>query len=724
MSRAQRLRPVLELLASMRFAISLLTLICIASVIGTVLKQNEPLTAYINQFGPFWAEVFVQLRLNTVYSAPWFLLILAFLVTSTSLCIARNAPKIFADLRDYKEHLREQALAAFHHRAQWHSPTPPELSAQQLGQRLVQAGWRVKLQARERGYMVAAKAGAVNKLGYLAAHSAVVLVCVGGLLDSDLLVRAQMLWQGKSPVSGNGAIADVPAQHRLDPRNPVFRANMLVPEGARSGTAVLTLGQGVVLQDLGFSIELKKFVVEYYSTGMPKLFASDIAIHDATTGQATAARVEVNHPVRYQGIDIFQSSFEDGGSRLYFKAIPLNGGAAFDVQGTVGASASLKHEASNTALTLEFTGLRVINVENLQNASAQTSTDPRKVDLLPGALAALDARLGAANKTKTKTKKELRNVGPSVTYKLRDNAGQAREFHSFMLPVDLGEAVPQFLFGVREALSEPFRYLRIPADESLGLDGFLQLNAALADPDLRARAARIYAARVTDPKRPELAAQLSASAERALEIFAGEAPPSANPPAAPNATTNPDPNKPGAPSPGQPQGGLAAIAQYLEEKVPAAERERAGEVLVRVLSGALFDLAQLARQRAGAAPLPASERTEAFMTQAVFALSDVRAYPAPLLLSLSDFSHVQASVFQLTRAPGRYLVYLGCLLLILGIFAMLYIRERRVWLWLAPATGDNAPGSVVTLALSSNRRTLDTEREFVQLKTLLEAPTA
>ena len=94
-------QAAMELLSSMRFAISLLTIICIASVIGTVLKQNEPAGNYVNQFGPFWAEVFASLKLHSVYSAWWFLLILAFLVTSTSLCIARNTPKILADLKSF-----------------------------------------------------------------------------------------------------------------------------------------------------------------------------------------------------------------------------------------------------------------------------------------------------------------------------------------------------------------------------------------------------------------------------------------------------------------------------------------------------------------------------------------------------------------------------------------------------------------------------------------------
>jgi cytochrome c biogenesis protein len=88
----------------------------------------------------------------------------------------------------------------------------------------------------------------------------------------------------------------VPAQHRLGDGNPTFRGNLLVAEGTQSSTAILTQSDGIVLQELPFSIELKKFIVEYYSTGMPKLFASDIVIHDKETGEKLPARVEVNHP--------------------------------------------------------------------------------------------------------------------------------------------------------------------------------------------------------------------------------------------------------------------------------------------------------------------------------------------------------------------------------------------------------------------------------------------
>lgn len=678
----------------MRFAISLLTVICIASVIGTVLKQHEPAVNYVNQFGPFWAELFAALQLNAVYSAWWFLLILAFLVVSTSLCIARNTPKILVDLKVYKENIREQSLKAFHHKAEAPLAESAEAAARRIGSTLASGGWKVKLQQRDSakgagaGWMVAAKAGAANKLGYIAAHSSIVLICLGGLFDGDLIVRAQMLLGGKTPYAGSGLISEVKPEHRLSERNPTFRGNLVVAEGTQSGTAILSQSDGVLLQELPFAVELKKFIVEHYSTGMPKLFASEIIIHDKATGEKTPARIEVNHPASYKGIEIYQSSFDDGGSHLKLRAVPMTAGAkAFDIDGTVGGSTELVGNGvapGGEKLTLEFTALRTINVENFADGAGASGSgaDVRKVDLRES----VESRLGAANKTVTK--KELRNVGPSVSYKLRDAAGQAREFHNYMLPVDTGDGVPVFLLGVRENPSDPFRYLRVPADDQSSMDGFMRLHAALGDPAAREQAVQRYVSQAVEASRPQLAEQLTQSALRALALFAG--------------SSGPD---------GKKTGGLPAISDFMEANVPEAERSRAGEVLVRILNGALFELNQLARERAGLKPLVQSDQTQSFMTQAVLSLSDAQIYPAPLALELKDFTQVQASVFQVARAPGKNIVYLGCALLILGVFAMLYVRERRVWVWVAPQ-GDQ---SHALMALSTNRKTMDGDREFVQL---------
>jgi len=695
--RARWVDDWVELLSSMRFAISLLTVICIASVIGTVLKQHEPLNNYVNQFGPFWSEVFGKLDLYAVYSAWWFLLILAFLVASTTLCIVRNTPKILSDFRTYKENIREQSLKAFGHKAEANLSADAETEARRIGGELVASGWQVKLQSRQtatgEGWMVAAKSGMANKLGYLAAHSAIVLVCIGGLLDGDLIVRAQMWFNGKSVFDGGGLISDVPAQHRLPTSNPTFRGNLLVTEGRRASAAVLSQPNGILLQDLPFSVELKKFVVDYYATGMPKLFASDIVIHDNETGEAVPARVEVNHPAKYKGIEIFQSSFDDGGSALKLKAFPMTGESSkpFMLDGVVGGSSAVTNGANR--LTIEFTGLRVINVENF-GAAGESGADVKAVNLQH----AIESRLGAANKTSTE--KVLRNIGPSITYKLRDAAGQATEFNNYMQPVDI-DGVRVFLLGSRESGAEPYRYLRIPADENDSLDGWMRLRAALKDAALRDKAVKRYVALAVDPGRPELAQALGASAQRAMALFAGV-----------DAVVK-------EMGPDAPKGGLQAVSQFMETNVPEAERERAGEVLVRILNGVLFELNQVARAQQGLKPSERNDAASSFTTQAVLSLSDAFFYSAPITLALEDFTHVQASVFQVSRAPGKTIVYLGCFFLVLGVFVMLYVRERRLWVWLAPAnTGAQEAGrtSSATMAMSSNRKTMETDKEFEALK--------
>jgi len=113
------MRRAIELLSSMRFAIALLVILSIASIIGTVLTQDDPYPNYVNQFGPFWADIFRSLSLYTVYSAWWFMLILGFLMVSVSLCVIRNAPKMIADIKSWKDKVRESSLRAFHHKGEF-----------------------------------------------------------------------------------------------------------------------------------------------------------------------------------------------------------------------------------------------------------------------------------------------------------------------------------------------------------------------------------------------------------------------------------------------------------------------------------------------------------------------------------------------------------------------------------------------------------------------------
>jgi cytochrome c biogenesis protein len=682
------LADTVELVSSMRFAISLLTLIAIASIIGTVLKQNEPMPNYVNQFGPFWFEVFNKLGLYAVYSAWWFLLIMAFLVVSTSLCIVRNAPKMLKDMQSWRENVREQSLRNFHHHVEWTARPPMSALVQQLGDRVAAAGYRVKAVNKDNATLITAKKGAANKWGYIFAHSAIVIICVGGLLDSDLPIRFQEWFQGKAPFTGSGIIADIPVRHRLGIGNPTFRGNTLIPEGATSSTAVIPRQEGVLIQDLPFSIELKKFIIEHYSTGMPKLFASEVVVRDNQTGASFPATIKVNEPLIYKGVAIYQSSFEDGGSKLKLVGYPMVGAssASFNVAGEVGGSTALGN-AKSTEYTIEWTGFRPFNVEN----TAQNGQDVRAVDqrksFNESFIAGLDKQLGSA--AKNTRNKDLKNVGPSVQYKLRDQNGQAREYHNYMQPVQIDGAYV-FLSGVRTAPDEPFRYLRIPADDDDSVNEWMRLRAAVADSGLRELAAQRYAQHALSDSKPDagkLRAQLQASATRGLAIFAGD---------------------------GR-EGGYLAVSKFLE-KVPPADQEKAADIFMKILNGSMWELWQAAREKDGLKPIAADEKHGRFLQLATNAISDAFFYGAPVYLQLREFNEVKASVLQMTRSPGKKVVYFGCLLLVLGVFSMLYIRERRVWIWLKPSPQG---GTQALMAMSTQRKTLDFDKEFDTLKAQL-----
>lgn len=657
-------RNIYELLSSMRFAVSLLTVLAIASIVGTVLKQNEPYNAYLNQFGQFWFPLFEALGLYSVYHASWFLLILTFLVISTSLCIVRQGPQMLREMRSYREHAKEVSLGQFAHRESFRVAAADRGEfIERFGQWLKREGYAFRVNARETGKLIAAKKGSGNRLGYLFAHTAIVIICLGGLIDGDMPLKLQMLFGDIRPASREAAFKDIPRQSFLGPDHWSYRGNVFLPEGKRSDIATLNVGDGILLQALPFDLQLKKFHVDFYSTGMPKRFASDIVIIDKATGKQIEHTIDVNKPVTYKGITLYQASFDDGGSKLQLKAHSLSPGSTetLDITGAVGDSLSMKRR--DTPLTLELASLRAINVENL--------TEEKQID-------SKDRLLGHLGNAARSKEKIFRNVGPSFVFKLRDAAGQAREFHNYMLPVKQ-DGRDFFMTGMREAQAENFRYLRIPADEDGKLDTWLALRAALTDPALRTSIAKRFTARAMsgDAVSDTMRSKLVATTERTLELYG--------------------------------TGGYAALDEFLRKTVEDKEQPRAAEIFLKVLQGCAWEAWQLQRERDGLKPLAITEARGIFLDDALNSISDSFHYGAPIFIELTGFEEIKASVIQATRSPGKYIVFLGCALLIAGVFCMLYIHERRLFVLVK----DNGEA---LLAMSTNRKTLDFENTFTRYR--------
>jgi cytochrome c biogenesis protein ResB len=337
-------KSLFELLSSMRFAISLLSILAVASIIGTVLKQAEPYANYIIQFGPFWFQVFEKLGLYDVYHAGWFLVILTFLVASTSVCIWRNAPNFAREMKSFREHVSEQSLNAFKHKHEVATEQPPEALAASAQRYLEGQGYKVKSLPREDGVLLAAKAGSWNRLGYFLAHSAIVMICIGGLMDGNLIFKAQQLLGIKKIETRDIPQSQVPAISRLSPSNPSFRGSVQIPEGSSADVAFLNVADGYLVQELPFTVALKQFRIEHYSTGQPKSFESDVELFDRAGNKIREATIAVNHPLIHDGVAIYQASFADGGTRLKLRGWNLFAPTAssdFPIEGTVHQNTTL-----------------------------------------------------------------------------------------------------------------------------------------------------------------------------------------------------------------------------------------------------------------------------------------------------------------------------------------------------------------------------------------------
>lgn len=645
-------RRLVHFLGSMELAITLLLTLAVASVIGTVLQQNQPYTDYVIKFGPFWFEVFEKIGLYDVYSAIWFLAILALLVISTSVCVVRNAPAMLRDMWQLRTKVQKKSLRLMQHHAEWSAPQPVADLTMRYQQALKKQGFRSRLTEKNGAVLISAMRGGLNRLGYLFTHLAIVVICVGGLMDSNLPLKIAE-WRGTLQIETRDlAIRDIPPESRLPVSDLAFRGSVSIPEGRGAQVAFLPVRDGYLLQALPFRVEVEDFRIEHYANGQPKSFESDLLIHDPELEAPLAETISVNHPLIYKGHAIYQASFGDGGSELSIEAWPLDsriGDQPVSLDTKVFANSELRW--GDTSLRLEMTNFRPFNI----------NADPTEED-----------------------PDNLRNFGPSIGFKLRAPTGEAREYENYMLPVPR-DGREFYLSGVRNTPSEEFAYLYLPADDNGELDKFVAFSGVLRDADKTAKVANAMmrdALSVLPDSDPELENNLQSTLETLIKMFM--------------------------------RGGFDEVRNFVENELPQAERDNLAPAYLGMLREML---ARMYFTEVAPNADPQDPQQVQFLQDAVDAIGSLPRYGSPVFLKLTDFEHIQSTGLQIAKAPGKNTVYFGCLLLVIGVFLLFYLPQRRIWLWLEP-DGDD---SKVLMAGTSNRNPREFDAVFASQQQALAA---
>lgn len=643
---------LINFLGSMNLAISLLVVVAIASIIGTILKQNQPYTDYQIKFGLFWFDLFRSMGLYDVYSALWFLAILAFLVISITTCLGRNTPGLLRELRHFRENVQEKSLRAMKHQ---HSLTTtlPQPDAQALATRILhKQGFKTRQNEATDHTVVAGMKGGSNHWGYWLTHIGMIVIFLGGLMDSRLpLMIAE--WQGKlQPETRNIPAAEVPQTSQLPAGSFSYRGSVDIPEGSRANIIFLPVRDGYLVQHLPFEVEVKEFRVEHYSTGMPKSFESDLVIHDKDLPAPLEKTIAVNHPLIYKGVAIYQANFGDGGSEVKLRLLPFNSRyAPQDLDGKIFRDYNLK--SSDQQFTLELTDFRLFNINDMEDAEG-------------------------------KVKKQ--NIGPSITFKLRDATGQAMEYQNYMNPVSI-KGQTYYISGVRSTPAEPFRYLHIPVDPKGGTERFMRFLSNMQDAELVKKSA-LETTRTSmqqaEVKNPEMENQVIESMVRLTGIFASK--------------------------------GSEGVMQEITERFPENQRESASEAFMKVLNAAMRGVYNATLKQEGLNGEP-SDADWLFFDDSLMAVDKIAAYGSPWFVQMSSFKQIEASGLQITRSPGKDVVYFGSVMLILGVFLLFYVAHRRIWVWIKPLDNNQAE---IVVAGSSNRNQPEFDRYFKSLQAIFQ----
>ena len=631
---------LLVFIGSMNVAITLLLTLAVASVSGTVLQQNQPYADYILKFGPFWFEFFETVGLYDVYGSLWFLTILVLLVTSTTVCVIRQSPSMIRDMLSFRADIQENTLYAMQYQQIWYANGTMSSHVAKLESVLLAHGFRVKHGAKKtEKILLAAMRGGINRLGYIATHLAIIIICFGGLVDSNLPLKLAE-WQGNLSIETRDlAVSEIPSESRLSVGAQAFRGSINIPEGRSSNVAFIPMRDGYLVQDLPFRLVVKDFRVAHYKNGQPKSFETDLLLYDEGLDQPISTTISVNHPLFYKGYAIYQSSFSDGGSRLTVDVIPL-------------------HDIAENKITTIETKVFERRTMHWKNKSFQLEMD--------------SFRLFNINPDPTEDNpNRVRNFGPSIGFKLREKSGEAREYLNYMLPITRNSR-QYYLSGVRSSPAEEFGYLYLPLDADDSLDGLSHFLMQLNDKAVIERTAnQIVAEKMASmaAQDNDLANSLRKSLSALVVMFV--------------------------------KGGFDDVRHFTERVLPDDERDKLSTIYLTMLHDMLNRI-----YFSDLAPSLVEydlDRQLLFLQDAVDAIGSLPRYGSPVYLLTTDYDHVEASGLQVTRSPGKVLVYFGCALLIAGIFLLFYLPQVRLWVMVS------AHGSKTKLLFSgmTNRQSRD-----------------
>ena len=266
------LNRIWNFFTSVKLTVVLLLTLAATSIIGTLIPQNEDPMQYRQAFGEFLYRLFDILDVFDMYHSWWFQLLLLLLTINVVVCSVERLSSSWKIIFTRNPRFNVDRFKNNKNKILSNDPRAPQEIKETAEPLLTRKFGFYRLEENPGGYVMFAERWRWTRLGVYIVHSSIVLMLIGGLIGS---------------IFG-------------------FEGYVNIPEGESVGSIQLrSNGQP---RALPFEIQCDDFNVSFYPTGTPKEFRSKLTIIEQ--GQPVLQQdILVNDPLRYRGINIFQSSY-------------------------------------------------------------------------------------------------------------------------------------------------------------------------------------------------------------------------------------------------------------------------------------------------------------------------------------------------------------------------------------------------------------------------------
>jgi cytochrome c biogenesis protein len=267
-----------DLFRSLKLTISLLILLAILSILGTLITQNATRTEYVQRYGAGLYEVLNFFNLFDMYHSWWFSAILLLLVINLITCSLYRLPGILSQISRGSGALEDKTIKTLPYveKIQISNPIKGEENIQSSLKKWFKDWGRIET---EKAVTLFSEKGRYSRLGVPLTHLSILIILIGGIIGS---------------LYG-------------------FKGHVNILEGDTVNQVFLRAKDGEIPTPIDFSVRCDDFNMTYYN--LPgrkekhvKEYTSIITILEDGK-EVLKKTVQVNHPLHYKGLAFYQSNY-------------------------------------------------------------------------------------------------------------------------------------------------------------------------------------------------------------------------------------------------------------------------------------------------------------------------------------------------------------------------------------------------------------------------------